>query len=473
MTFSPFRAPESTDRPLPQGIRLRRGTFDVNLEDEQATFEVMQKAMGYTSNWAHHYSTRVHLRTAPQSSYWLAEECPRFGRSRVVGYAHSVVRDRVWSLTEFFVMPSHHRMGIGRALLNACLQDGAQLGADTHLVLASHHTSADSLYMRRAGCFPRIPMFLLSGPVSRLQFLPPSTVVTEIEDDQPYRSSHSSSHLSSQRPSQFPSQFPTHSPFSTSQSLSKTARPPDLAPASLRASLTRILSALLGKREVSGRKVSGQKTVVQKAETPFTPMQITDTRTLPVPTVTSQVAIPLSETDVSPNLIASPILLTAEIQAEIDSLDRDIVGYARPLEHRFWVKEMEVTRLFREKQSGRLVGYAYFGSHSSGPALAVDPCLLPPMLAHITRLLSRESPDPDFNSGFHLTPDTARSEPGAAEGVAFTTPDAYWAVAGTNEVMLQWLLDCGWQIVFQYLFMSSRPLGRLDRYVCHNPLYLL
>jgi hypothetical protein len=55
----------------------------------------------------------------------------------------------------------------------------------------------------------------------------------------------------------------------------------------------------------------------------------------------------------------------------------------------------------------------------------------------------------------------------------FRPLELYFPVSGSNEVMLSWLLTCGWHISFQYLFMSTRPLGRLDRYVCHNPLYYL
>ena len=54
-----------------------------------------------------------------------------------------------------------------------------------------------------------------------------------------------------------------------------------------------------------------------------------------------------------------------------------------------------------------------------------------------------------------------------------TPLEQYWTLAGTNEVTLRWLLECGWQIVFHYLFMSSRPLGSFDRYVGYNPLYFL
>jgi GNAT superfamily N-acetyltransferase len=358
MTYSVSRTQEDETRLLPRGIHLRKAVED----DEPATFDVMRRAMGYDMNWMHHYPTRRHLRSAPASSFWLAEEMPRFGKARIVGYAHSIVRDGVWCLTEFFVLPTHHRQGIGRALLSRCLEDGDRFGADTRLVLASQHPSADALYIRKAGCFPRLPMFLLSGPAANLQMLPAESV-TRIHDqvlpgDAP-------------RPAAWTSGFAADS---------------------------------------------------------------------------------LSE------LTAAPILLTPDVQERLNSLDRDIVGYTRAPEHRLWVSEMGgdmgASRLFRDAATDQIVGYAYFGPHASGPALAVEPALLPPMIAHVTRVARQYARS---TQGFDL----------------FELPEPYWAIAGTNETMLGWLLECGWQIVFQYLLMSTRPLGRLDRYACHNPLYML
>src|ERR1700677_2933101 len=95
-------------RALPRGIRLRRGTLD----DEPATFDVMKRAVGLDMNWADHIPARNHLRASPHSSYWLAEEAQRFGKTRVVAYGHSIVRDNVWHLTEFFAYPSHQRQAI-------------------------------------------------------------------------------------------------------------------------------------------------------------------------------------------------------------------------------------------------------------------------------------------------------------------------------------------------------------------------
>ena len=306
---------------------------------------------------------RHHLRTSPHASCWLAEETHRFGSNRVVGYARSIVRERVWCLTEFFILPGHQRQGIGGSLLARCLEDGDRAGADTRLILASHHPGADSLYIRKAGCFPRLPMLLLAGPLANIHAPIPSAPILE----------------------------------------SGTAESQDAWQES----------------EQAERSATG-------------------------------------------TLRAEPIHLTAAILEELNRLDREIVGYARPEEHVRWAAEMHgASRLFRRvptgdasaEQASEIVGYAYLGVHSSGPALSLDPADLPRIIAHTTAL--------------------SRSLLRAEGNTEFLPPsEQYWAVAGANEIMLRWLLDCGWQIAFQYLFMSSRPLGRLDHYVCHNPLYV-
>jgi len=344
------------ERPLPRGIRLRHG----KAEDEFATFDVMRRAMNYDMQWSQHALLRQHLRSTPDTSFWIAEDTPLLGAPRVIGYARSVVRETVWSLTEFFVLPGHHRQGIGRALLDHCLTDGAAAGADTRMVLASQHPGADSLYVRKAGCFPRLPMLLLSGSLASL--------------------------------------------------------------------------------------CSARKSFAPIADTILT-----------VPGAVSS--------ESGTRLRAEPLVRTPEVAAALDALDREIVGYARPQEHAFWEQVMGgpdgPARLFRRVPAGRsasteddeIAGYAYIGATSSGPALARDPADLPPMLAHVAgaarELLQEDTLEP------------------------LDTLPQYWALAGVNETVLRWLLERGWQIVFQYLFMSSRPFGRLDHYVCHNPLYIL
>ncbi len=351
MTHSIPTARARTARPLPRNIRLRRGGAD----DDFPTFEVMRRAMGFEMSWQHHAPTRRHLRIASDASFWVAEEGARFGTTKVIGYARSLVRERVWQLTEFFVLPGYHRQGVGSALLGECLADGARVGVDVRLVLASHHPGADALYMRQAGCFPHLPMLLLAGSLDRLRL---------------------------------------------------DAR---------------------------------------------SPVTISDTRQ---PSVTTG--------EGAMRLRAEPLLLSLPVQDALDALDRAAVGYARPEEHLLWAREMGgldgAARLFRllsaSGEPGPIVGYAYLGVHSSGPACALDPTYLPAMLTHLLAA-SRRAVRPH------------------GDGSLLAPADQYWAVAGTNETMLEWLLQCGWQIVFHYLLMSSRAPGRFEGYVCHNPLYFL
>ncbi len=347
---------------LPRHIAVRRGT----MEDEYATFEVMRRTMGHEMAWSHHAPARHHLQHTELASFWVAEEKQRFTSARIVGYARSVVREGVWSLTEFFVLPGHHRQGIGGALLASCKEEGEGFGADTRLILASQHSGADSLYVRKLDCYPRLPMMMLVGPLSKLN--PPAAGGCVIAE--------------------------TALPFVD---------------------------------PVQSRRATAAVGEILRAE---------------------------------------PLLLTSEVMLGIDALDREIVGYARPREHAFWAREMGGTagasRIFRRirrsadgtEERGEIAGYAYIGSHSSGPALAKEAEDLPYMLAHVSALsLALAHIDSEFDIVQPL--------------------EQYWTLAGSNEITLRWLLDCGWQIVFHYLFMSSRPLGSFDRYIGYNPLYFL
>lgn len=359
--FWPHREQERRIGALPRGITVRRA----NEEDEFTTFDVMRKSMGYNMNWSQHSAIRKHLNCLPDTSCWVAEEKPLFGSTRIVGYARSVVRDNVWSLTEFFVLPGHHKQGIGADLLSHSIEDGKQQGAVDSLVLASLHPGANSLYIRKLGCLPRLPMLLMAGSLDKLL----------VEDSQ-------SCYIQDfTRPGEFP----------------------------------------LLEEQPSG-------------------------------------------TDGDVILRAEPIVLTDEVQEAFAELDREIVGYARPEEHALWAKEMGgfggAARLFRRSTSGsngsksnsKIVGYAYLGSYFSGPVLAVDPTLLPSMLAHVTK---------QFRTLFPVSEDNEWIQ----------TNEHFLAVAGTNEHVLQWLLSCGWQIAHHYLFMSTRPQGHPDQYIGFNPLY--
>lgn len=343
---SPTR-PIETER-LSRSITFRRGTP----QDEADTFDVMRRAMGSDMSWSHHVRARRHLRASPNSSYWVAEDTPRFGRSRIVGYAHSIVRDHVWQLTEFFVLPSFQRQGIGSTLLRCCLQDGEEAGAEVRFILASYHPAADSLYIRMAECYPRLPMLLLAGQFEALQLIERASSILD-----------------------------TVYPPSEGSSFDENAGEP---------------------------------------------------------------------------LLAEPILPTPAHLALLNQLDQAVLGYTRPPEHLHWIAETGgpegAARLFRRTVSphaGEPVGYAYCGPLSTGPFLSLDPADLPRMVLHVARI-----------ARIHL------SRMGMAERF-----EPFLAIPGCNEVALRWLLNNGWRIVFQYLYMSSHPIPSIERYICHNPLH--
>lgn len=337
---------ESVSRTLPRGLVLRRGRES----DEQPTFEVMRRAMGFDLTFDNHSAMRNHLRESPQCSFWLAEDTPRFSRHRTVGYARSIVRDTVWSLTEFFVHPDFQGRGVGAALLEQCLAEGIRAGADTRLVLASMSGGADSLYIRKLGCLPRLPMLLLAGSPITLK-LPPGQENTIFEAGQ------------------FRGLIEPH------------------------------------------------------------------------------------------NLYSEPITLCPEVEAILNALDRETIGFAHPTEHQFRQTLINqgqcVGRLFRRgSDTGEVVGYAYAGVQHQGPVYAKDPNDLPRIFLHITQLLRQ----------------MFRNVPLASFSPSL---DYYASLSGTNETLLPWLMECGWRIIFHYLYMSSHPMGQLDRYVGHNPLYVL
>lgn len=65
---------------------------------------------------------------------------------RPVGFAAAVVRDGVWFLSQLWVLPDHHRSGIGSALLDEALSIGR--GASAFCTVSSPHPAAQLLYLR-------------------------------------------------------------------------------------------------------------------------------------------------------------------------------------------------------------------------------------------------------------------------------------------------------------------------------------
>jgi hypothetical protein len=96
---------------------------------------------------------------ATADQWWVAEQ-----DGRIVGYARSIVRDGVRSLTEFFVLPTAQATGVGRMLLARAFPAG---GVRRRYIISTLDLAAQSLYVR-AGVHHVCPLYtFLRQPAPR------------------------------------------------------------------------------------------------------------------------------------------------------------------------------------------------------------------------------------------------------------------------------------------------------------------
>jgi GNAT superfamily N-acetyltransferase len=114
-------------------------------------------------------------------SHLLATDPDRFlvaeGGSEVVGFASAWERGDVWFLAMLFVLPAHQARGLGTRLLEAVLPRPGEArpeGRPLRLGVATDSLQpiSNALYARY-GMVPRVPVFLLSGPVTHPGGFPP------------------------------------------------------------------------------------------------------------------------------------------------------------------------------------------------------------------------------------------------------------------------------------------------------------
>jgi len=79
----------------------------------------------------------------------------------------AVVRDALWFLAGFWVMPAFQRQGLGGPLLRQVWQAGIDRGAATQFVWASSDTTAMAAYMK-VGMLPGSQILKFAGAVTRL-----------------------------------------------------------------------------------------------------------------------------------------------------------------------------------------------------------------------------------------------------------------------------------------------------------------
>jgi GNAT superfamily N-acetyltransferase len=90
---------------------------------------------------------------------------------KIVGIAAATVRDAIWFLAMFWVLPEHKLQGIGRPLLERVQRLGEEQGATIRCVWSSIDFAAIASYLK-LGMMPGGPIFTFAGPLEKPPALP-------------------------------------------------------------------------------------------------------------------------------------------------------------------------------------------------------------------------------------------------------------------------------------------------------------
>lgn len=134
----------------PQLFRVfRRTLFDLRLRMGLAQAEEAPDTAVLDKEWEQIWPLYEHLaHTADR--LWVAER-----HNQIIGFARSIIRDGVRSLTEFWVLPHEQASGVGRELLQRAFPDDARC----RYIIATVDTRAQARYMK-AGLYPRFSLYL-------------------------------------------------------------------------------------------------------------------------------------------------------------------------------------------------------------------------------------------------------------------------------------------------------------------------
>ncbi|MFW9854278.1 MAG: GNAT family N-acetyltransferase [Candidatus Thorarchaeota archaeon] len=81
---------------------------------------------------------------------------------KIIGFSGAIIRDRLWFLSAFWVLPSFQKSGIGLSLLERVFEKGISRGASVFCVYSSSDFPALASYMKM-GMFPGYPVFYFEG----------------------------------------------------------------------------------------------------------------------------------------------------------------------------------------------------------------------------------------------------------------------------------------------------------------------
>jgi GNAT superfamily N-acetyltransferase len=102
---------------------------------------------------------------------------------KVIALAAGVVRDEIWFLSMFWVLPEHKLRGIGRPLLERVQRMAAEQGATQFCTWSSIDLTAVSMYLK-LGMMPGGPIFTFAGPILHLPKPHPEARLSELDASQ-------------------------------------------------------------------------------------------------------------------------------------------------------------------------------------------------------------------------------------------------------------------------------------------------
>ena len=92
---------------------------------------------------------------------------------KIVGIAAAIVRDSIWFLAMFWVLPEYKQRGLGRPLLERVRELGVTCGAKVFCTWSSIDFAAVASYLK-LGLLPGGPIFTFSGRLAQLPKLSPA-----------------------------------------------------------------------------------------------------------------------------------------------------------------------------------------------------------------------------------------------------------------------------------------------------------
>jgi len=102
---------------------------------------------------------------------------------KIVGIAAATVRDAIWFLAMFWVLPEHKSKGIGRPLLDKVRRLGDERGASVRCVWSSVDFTAIASYLK-LGMMPGGPIFSFAGPLVTPPDVPSAARLSELDSAQ-------------------------------------------------------------------------------------------------------------------------------------------------------------------------------------------------------------------------------------------------------------------------------------------------